>query len=93
MIRFDAKVVSCTKALGGDILQVLFDSEERDDEDNRQSPYVLLGRCYEFPGQPTVEWYDGSAYDGGEQIRSIQLKRDSVAITVDRWILHQPLSD
>ena len=83
MIRFEAKVVDCAEALGGDLIQVTLDSVDLEDEDGRQSPYVLLGQCFEFPGRPTIEWHDGSDYDGGAQIHSIVLKRNSVEITTD----------
>jgi hypothetical protein len=86
MIRFEAKVVDCAEALGGDILQVTLDSVDLKDEVGRQSPYVLLGQCFEFSGRPTLEWHDGADYDGGAQIHAIVLKRDSIEITTDMTV-------
>lgn len=82
-LRFEAEVVRCAEAIGGEILQVTFDSVDMEDEDGRQSPYMLLGQCFECPGPPTIEWHDGTDYDGGADIRSIVLKPNSVEITTD----------
>ena len=82
-LRFDAEVVRCAEAVDGEILQVTLDSVDLEDEDSRRSPYVLLGQCFEFPGPPTIEWHDGTDYDGGAEIRSILLKPNEVEIITD----------
>lgn len=79
-LRFEAEVVRCAEAIGGDILQVKFDSEDQEDKDGRRNPYVLIGQCFEFPGPPTIEWHDGTDYDGGANLRSIVLRRNAVEI-------------
>ena len=83
-LRFEAEVVRCTEALGGDILQVKFDTVDLNGKDHRRSPYVLLGQCFEFPGPPSIEWHDGADYGGGAKIRSVLLQKDSVSISTDR---------
>jgi hypothetical protein len=75
-IAFKARSVICSEALGGDILQVTFDSVIDGDEECRESPYVLVGQCFEFPGPPTIEWHDGTEYNGGAEIRTAVLKRN-----------------
>lgn len=82
-IAFEARSVDCSEALGGDILQVTFDSVIDGDEECRESPYVLIGRCFEFPGPPTMEWHDGTEYNGGAEIRTAVLKRNFANFVTD----------
>jgi hypothetical protein len=84
-LAFDATRINCADALGGDILQVSFDTVPEDqDEDQRSTPYVLISRNFEFPGSATIEWYDGHDYDGGAEIVSVTLRRTRITIRVDR---------
>jgi len=84
-VAFEAKVVSCVDAIGGEILQVTFDTlEPGKNEDERRSPYVLISCNFEFPRTPTIEWFSGNDYDGGADITSLALTRDRVLIKVDR---------
>jgi hypothetical protein len=60
-------------------------SDDADDpEDGRESPYVLIGRNSEFPGVATIEWHDGTDYDGSARIRSAHLKDDQIMIVLDK---------
>ncbi len=84
-IAFRAKFVACTDAMGGEILQVCFDTvRQSEDEAERSTPYVLISRNFEFPDSPTIEWYDGKDYDGGAEIASLTLTRNRAAIKLDR---------
>ena len=84
-LAFEAKFVDCGDAIGGEILQLSFDSVSAShDADERCTPYVLISRNFEFPGPATIEWYDGQNYDGGAEIRSLNLQRDRVSIKLDR---------
>src|SRR6266542_1714493 len=62
-LAFEAKFVDCADAIGGEILQVSFDTVPSSRaEDDRCTPYVLISRNFEFPGSATVEWHDGKDY-------------------------------
>ena len=84
-LAFEALYVSCAQAIGGEIQQVNFDTlPESFDEVGRRSPYLLLGRNFEFDDDTTtVEWHDGSDYSGGAEIRSLILKRDRMEVRLD----------
>ncbi len=84
-LAFEAKFVNCTDAIDGEILQLSLDTVPASHhEDERCTPYVLISRNFEFPGAATVEWYDGQNYDGGAEIRSLNLRKDRVSIKLDR---------
>ena len=84
-LAFEAKFVDCGDAIGGEILQVSFDTVSANhDEDERRTPYVLISRNFEFPYSATVEWHNGQNYDGGAEIRSLILQRDRLSIKLDR---------
>jgi quercetin dioxygenase-like cupin family protein len=84
-LAFDATRVDCADALGGEILQVSFDTAPEDqDEDERSTPYVLIGRNFEFPDSATIEWRDAHDYDGGAEIVFVTLKRARISIRIDR---------
>ena len=84
-LAFEAKFVDCADAIGGEILQVSFDTVPAShNEDERCTPYVSISRNFEFPGSATVEWHDGIDYDGGAEIREIVLMRGRVSATLDR---------
>ena len=84
-LAFEAKFVDCADAIGGEILQVSFDTVPANhDEDERCTPYVLISRNFEFPDSATIQWHDGKDYDGGAEITSLILKRDRVSIKLDR---------
>ena len=87
ILSFTAKDVSCTEAIDYQIMQVMFDTVcEGGDEDTRDTPYVLIGQDFDFPGPATIEWHDGREYDGGARIRSVTLARDRVVIKLDRGL-------
>lgn len=68
-IEFEAKKVEFNEAVGGDYVQVDFDSEVYPDPNEDQSIYLMISAQYEFPPfKPTVEWYDGKEYGGGADI-------------------------
>ena len=84
-LAFDAKFVDCADAIGGEILQVSFDTVPSSHaEDDRCTPYVLISRNFEFSDAATIEWHDGKDYDGGAEITSVSLDRDRVSIRLDR---------
>jgi hypothetical protein len=84
-LAFKASSVRCSSAIGGEILQVSFDTMPVSrDEDERDTPYVLISRNFEFPGAATIEWHDGSDYDGGAEIVLVTLTRERALIKLDR---------
>jgi hypothetical protein len=84
-LAFRAKHVTCADAIDGEILQVCFDTVRPSGaETERNTPYVLISRNFEFPDSPTIEWHDGTDYDGGAQIASLSLCRDRASIKLDR---------
>lgn len=84
-LAFDATRIDCADALGGEILQVSFDTVPEDqDEDQRSTPYILISRNFEFPGSATIEWHDGHDYDGGAEIVTLTLRRTHITIRVDQ---------
>ncbi len=83
-LTFEAKLVSCADAIDGEILQVTLDTiPESQDENERSTPYVLISRNFEFPDSATVEWHDGSDYDGGAEIVVVTLSRTRISIKLD----------
>ena len=84
-LAFNARFVSCADAIGGEILQVTFDTKpDSEDQGDRSTPYVLISCNFEFPGPATIEWHDGGDYNGGAEIVSMVLTRDRVLIKLDR---------
>jgi len=84
-LAFHAKFIDCTEAIGGDLLQVTFDTIGSDaDEDARQTPCVTIGRLFEVSGPATIDWHDGSDCGGGARIVSATLKRTGVSIRLNR---------
>ena len=81
MLAFKAKFVRCSSAIGGEILQVYFDTLPAGaDEETRTTPSVLIGQNFEFPGPATIDWHDGSDYGGGANIVGVTLARDRALI-------------
>ena len=84
-LAFRASFVTCSSAIGGEILQVCFDTVPGSkDEDDRDTPYVLVSRNFEFPGSATIEWHDGSDFDGLAEIVLVTLTRERALIKLDR---------
>jgi hypothetical protein len=84
-IVFDATRIDFADALGGEILQVNFNTAPEDqDEAQRSTPYVLISRNFEVSDSATIEWYDGHDYDGGAEILSVTLKRTRITLCVNR---------
>jgi hypothetical protein len=55
-LAFEATFVDCGDAIGGEILQLSFDTIPSNlDADQRRTPYVLISRNFEFPDSATVE--------------------------------------
>ncbi len=84
-LAFKASSVKCTSAMDGEILQVCFDTRpESKEEEGRDTPYLLISQNFEFEESATVEWHDGTGYNGGAEILSITLTRDQASIELDR---------
>jgi hypothetical protein len=82
---FDATRIDFADALGGEFLQVNFDTAPEDqDEAQRSTPYVLISRNFEFPDSATIDWYDGHDYYGGAEILAVTLKRTRITLCVNR---------
>ena len=81
-LKFNALRVSCYKDLGGDILQVYFESiiDNSPDDIETVYPSFTIIQNFEFPGPPYTEWSDDNDYDGGKDIKRIELKRNSILV-------------
>ena len=85
---FDAKFVYCGDAMDGEILQVSFDTiSETQHEDERSTPYVLISCNFEFSDSATIEWYNGSDYNGGAEIVDLTLSRTRISIKLDSGLV------
>jgi len=43
-------------------------------------------RNFEFPDPATIEWHDGTDYDGGAEIVAVTLKRARILMSLDEGI-------
>ena len=72
-LAFEASIVSCADAIDGEIQQVKFDTTESNyDETDRRTPYVVIGRNFDFSDAATIEWHDGDDYDGASGPRDAE---------------------
>jgi hypothetical protein len=73
-IQFTAVKVECSEAIDWEIMWVQFDSMEqcRDDGD-RTGPYLSFSVNFEFGREVSIEFHDGTDYDGAR------------AVDVDLW--------
>ena len=86
-LSFHALYVKCTNALDWEIQQVSFDTindHTVESVESRESPCVMIGQNFEFPGPATIEWHDGKDYDGGATIRSAFLESTKVQFFLDK---------
>jgi hypothetical protein len=84
-LAFAATSVRCANAIDGEIFQVTMDTvADGADKEERRTPYLLVGRNFEFPGPPSIEWHDGHDYDGGGRITAVTVRRDGISIELDR---------
>ena len=93
---FDAAKVECSDAMDGELRRVTFDASVHDDETNRKDPYFSIGRNFEFPGGPSIEWHDGKNYAGGSVITSMDLDRQKIDFRTNRsdsFLIKFTLSD
>jgi hypothetical protein len=73
-VAFRAKFVTCLGAIGGEILQVSFDTKPQSMTGaKRKTPYFLLSRNFEFADSSTIEWHVGADYDGGADFVSLRI--------------------
>src|SRR4051812_8276090 len=87
-LAFEATFVDCGEAIGGELLQVTFDTVPANHDENlRQSPCVIISRLFEFPGRETVDWHDGRDYDGGAEVISGSLRRTGFSARLNRGAL------
>lgn len=83
-IKFTAHDVSYVESIDGEIAQVSF-NEDRDDDPLNPSKFSFdISVSYEFPPIiPSVEWFDGSDYDGGANILNCKIGRNSLQLWLD----------
>jgi len=88
-LAFTAEQVSYSEAIGGDLIQVSF-SERKDlgEADVKElmastSLYLGVSVLYEFSFEPSIEWCDGTTCDGGANVSSYVLDRDSLRMHLD----------
>lgn len=83
-MEFEANKIEYSEANGGEIIQVIFDSEVYPNPDEDESIYVMISAQYEFPPvNADVEWFDGKKYDGGLEIKEHTLTEDSLLLTLE----------
>ena len=83
-VEFEAKYVSYDEAIGGDIVQALFEEEienENEDPFRNTKLYLLISANYEFGSPiPQAEWYDGKKANGGVDVEAFRLTRTEATI-------------
>lgn len=91
-LKFTAKEVSYTEALGGDLVQVWFQEEPDPENDYSKKHFsspaltkdVNFSANYEFPPHDiTVEWCNGEEYDGGWKIKKIEMTETSLKVVLE----------
>jgi len=83
-IKFTAHDVSYTEAIDGEIIQASFEEDGDDDPINPSKFYFDISVSYEFPPIiPSIEWFDGSESDGGANILSYKIDRNSLQLWLD----------
>ena len=71
--------------MDGELCRVNFDASLSDDDElDRKIPYFSIGRNFEFPGGPTIEWHDGERYSGGGKITAMKLGREKINLRTSR---------
>ena len=82
-IHFNAVTVKCCEAIDWELVQVTFDTEAADfDEENRTSEYLLLSANFEFGNDVQMEFHDGDDYDG-DRLEKVDLWRNrAIAVSV-----------
>jgi hypothetical protein len=84
-MEFEAKKVEYSEANGGEIIQVIFDSEVKPNEEIDETIYLLISAQYEIPPvNATVEWFDGNEYDGGLEIKKHTLTNNLLLLTLEK---------
>jgi hypothetical protein len=83
-LKFSAKSVSYQEALGGDIVQVVFDEDPDDDPIDPQSKNVCASINYEFlPCNLLFEWADGSKFYGGLKAKKYALSDKQFSVILE----------
>jgi len=83
-IKFNAQDVSYTEAIGGEIVQVLFDEDDDSGKEEIAKPYLLISINYEFqPIQPQLEWFDGTEFNGGAKLVKYVIDQQSFQAWLD----------
>ena len=67
-IEFFASVVEYREALDGEIVQVSFQGYSEQDPLKTIKLFFSISQNYEFPGKPTLEWFDGKNQTGGAEV-------------------------
>jgi len=64
-IQFTATTVECSEEIDWEIVQVNVDTMDSDfDEENRESPYLMISANFEFNSRVQIEYHDGRDYEG-----------------------------
>ena len=86
-LKFRAQKVSYNEAIGGEIVQVVFEEFEEGKIDSpfeRSALYLLVSMNYEFDGNsPTLEWYDGNEFNGGAEVLNYKINRNSLQMRLN----------
>lgn len=83
-IKFTAHDVSYSDAIGGEIVQVFFEEDGKDDPINPSKYYFHISVNYEFPPIiPSLGWFNGNDDDGGANILNYKLDRNSLQLWLD----------
>jgi len=83
-LEFKARSVNYDEAIGGDIVQAIFEENPDDDPLEPTSKSLSLSINYEFPPcNLNVEWCDGSEYGGGAEIKSYQLNERELSLFIE----------
>ena len=82
-IKFKAQKVTYNEALDGEIINASFYQQDSEDFFEKPSKYLSVSINYEFPpAKPSTEWFDGDKFDGGLDIITYSLEKNSLRIVL-----------
>jgi len=55
----------------------------------RAKRHSMISQNHEVPGEPTVDWHDGSDNDGGSEIVDRAFTKNQFEAHFEKWLKHQ----
>jgi len=88
-ISFQAQKVSYEEANGGDIIQITFDADGSTDSDESllpTRPYLMISECHEVSRKVSIEWFDGTDFDGGSSVVEYSLSETVFELSLNNGV-------